>query len=477
MSSVGDASAEPTIASKARVATLVGILSLLIIGQAASGYIHEQNSQAATQTIISENAKAFIAYASNTGSFLMESPKGGTWTGEAWASPEELSSTGGTLRWVRTVSCPLSARYYEKIVVTLSSDSYISAFVWTGSAWATTDNIGLVNAAAAAYRSYDVAYEGTSGDAVLVYAVDSVSPSQDLAYRVWDGSGWSAEGYINDAGHGGDINYRWMALRSDPTAGSDEIALIAVNQSNGDADAWIWDGSSWGNFLELESNLSSVRTSECLGLAYESSSGRALFAWCATGNVEARVWSGAAWEAEVPAVVISALNVRMITLKRDPTSDRIMAVTIDGEDDLNSILWDGAAWGVPVEHSTTLTTNTRRCADFEWEPSGSLGLLVYSEATGSLSYKTYAAPAAWGAALTVANPGTHPWVTMRRNPRSVAGDVRVFGATLNSNDDLYGFRWDGSTLTFEVSAFTVDSSVATYECFDVAVRPMISPLS
>ncbi len=474
---MGDAGGGQAVASKARVATLVGILVLLVIGQVASSYSYERSSQAATQTIISANAKAFIAYASNTGSFLMASPKGETWTGEAWVSPEELSTTGSTIRWLRAVSCPLASRYYEKIVITLSEDSYISAFVWTGSSWAVTDDIGLVNPAAAAYRSFDVAYEGTSGDAVLVYAVNSASGSHDIAYRVWNGAGWSVESYIDDAGHGGDINYRWMALRSDPTAGSDEIAMIAVNQSNGDADAWIWNGSSWGNFIELETNLSSVRTCECLGLAYESSSGRALFAWCAAGNVEARVWSGSAWEAEIPAVVISTTsNVRWITLKRDPASNMIMATTIDLDNDLNTILWDGVVWGAPEEHSVALTTTARRCADYEWEPSGSRGLLIYSEANGFLNYRTFTAPAAWGATQQAANPVGHPWVTMRRNPREVAGDVKIFGATLNGNNDLYGFEWDGSTLTIEGSAFTVDTTVAYYECFDIAVRPMMSPL-
>ena len=473
-----DAGGRRVVTSRSRLAMLLGGLILLIVGQVASGYVHEQSSQAATQTIVSANAKAFIAYTSNSGSLLMESPKGGTWTGEAWTYPEELSSTGGTLMWVRAVSCPLSERYYEKIVVTLSSDARISAFVWTGTTWSVYDDIGAVNSAAASYRSFDVVYEGTSGDAVLVYAVDSASGSEDLAYKVWDGSSWSTETYINDAGHGGDINYRWMALRSDPTAGSDEVALIAVNQSSGDADAWIWDGSSWGNFMELETSLSSVRTCECLGLAYESSSGAALFAWCAAGNVEARVWSGSAWEAELPAVVISVTsNVRWITLKRDPSSDIIMATTIDLDDDLNTILWDGASWGVPEEHATALTTTSRRCADYEWEPSGSTGLLVCSVESGSLSWKRYVAGGTWSVASTVANAGTHIWVTLRRNPREVSGDVKIFGAALNSNRDLYGFRWDGSTLTFEGSAFTVDTGSTTYECFDIAVRPMFSPLS
>lgn len=75
------------------------------------------------------------------------------------------------------------------------------------------------------------------------------------------------------------------------------------------------------------------------------------------------------------------------------------------------------------------------------------------------------------------NAGTHPWVQLRRNPRNVFGDTRMLGATLNSNHDLYGFNWDGSTLSFESIPFTADTTVLTYECIDIAFSPFGSPLS
>lgn len=457
--------------------TVAGLIVLLLLLPTVSAYTNQSNSKSTTQTIISARAKAFIAYASNTGSYTMSAPKGQTWTGSTWSNLEELETSGGTLRWVRVVHCPLISRYYEKIVVSLSSDEYLTAQVWNGNNWVVTDDIGKITAAGTDYRSFDIAYETTNGRAVLVYSVDSTNTARDLAYRIWDGSSWSTEAYIDDPGHGTNIQFRWVALRANPVSGSNELALIAINQSSGDCNAWIWNGSTWGNFLELESALSGVRDCECMAVAYESLSGKALFAWCAGSNIESRVWNGAAWEAELPAIAITTLNVRWVSIKPDPASNQIMALTMDGQSHLNTILWDGSSWATPLEHTTSLTHDTRRCADFEWEPSESKGLIVYSVASGSVTYKTYTAPATWGEASTPANAGTHPWIQLRRNPRDVSGDVKIFGATLNSNDDLWGFGWNGSTLTFEASAFTTDTTVTTYECFDLAVRPYISPLN
>jgi len=456
---------------------IVGLIVVLILIPQAFAYVHQQGSHTTTQTIVSANAKAFIAYASNTGSYLMAAPKGRTWTGLAWSNLEELGTSGSTVRWIRAAHCPLTSRYYEKIVVSLSSDGYLTAQVWNGNTWLTADNIGEITSAGTAYCSFDVAYETSSGGAMLVYAVDSTSSIRDLAYRIWDGSSWSAESYIDDPSHSTNIGYRWVELESNPISTSNEIALIAVDQTNADCNAWIWDGAGWGNFQELENALSGIRDNKCIGLAYEQTSGKAMFGWCYSTDVQFRRWNGVSWEDELPSISITTLNVRWLSLKADPQSNMIMALTIDGQNDLNTVLWDGSAWGSPFEHDDGITHIDKRCADFEWEPSGSKGLIVYSMVSGVVTFKTFSAPSTWGSVSTVSNAGTHPWIQLRRNPRAVSEDVKIFGATLNSNDDLWGFRWNGSTLTFEAQAFTLDTSVTTYECFDLAIRPHMSPLN
>ena len=171
---------------------------------------------------------AFIAYRDST--TTLNTSKERTWTGDsvAWGSQTEMPDAGSPVRFTRVAYCPLEARSFEKIVVTLSDDGYLDVYVWNGTAWTVTNNVGNVGTTANAYKSFDVAYEKTSGRALLVYAVLSTDTTKDLAYRIWTfGSGWGGEQYIDDTGHATDVQYRWIALASNPTNGSNEITMVA----------------------------------------------------------------------------------------------------------------------------------------------------------------------------------------------------------------------------------------------------------
>lgn len=440
----------------------------IIISSGAYALVYETKTQSVGQTILSSRVKAFICYRSNTGTNLVNSPKARLWTGASWSFPEEeLGDTGYNIRWVRVAFCPISLRYYEKIVVTLSADAYLDAYMWDGSSWRVTNNIGQVNTAADTFQSFDVTYESSSGKAVLVYAVSSSNASRDLAYRIWDGSNWSTEMYIDDTGHTSHENYRWVELESNPAGGSNEVALIGVDQTNADCNSWIWNGATWGNFQELENNLADVRGYKCIGLAYEQISGKAMFTWAYNTYVKSREWNGTNWKNEFPAINIGTSNVRMFSMKADPASNKLLTIIIDGGSNLNSIFWNGSAWDAPTIHDTAILNPGTRSADFDWEPSGSKGLLVWSTAQGSVSFKTFTAPSSWSGMSTVSNPGGHPWIQLRRNPKNVNGDVRIMGAILNSNQNLYGISWNGSLLVFESTPFTSDTTLTSYECFDL----------
>ena len=460
--------------SKKKAPKLKIAATLLFLLFLASPIAYSLVSYSANITITPLNrpfAIASIDYRSNTGINFLNSPKERTWNGSAWSSPEtEMDTAGSSVLWVRAVYCSLQSRSSEKIVVTLSTDDYLDAYVWNGSSWKTTNNIGQVNSGASPYQSFDIAYEGASGKAMLVYALASSDGTKDLAYKTWDGTTWSSETYINDVGHSGSINYRWVELESNPTIGSNEIALIAIDQTDADSNGWIWNGTAWGNFQELENSLSAVRDNEFMGVAYEHQSGQAMFVWSYSGFLESRKWNGTGWENEQPAINISTLNVRWVSLKADPSSNYLMATTIDGQSHLNTIFWNGSSWASPVVHDVGVTHTDRRCADFDWEPLGSKGLIVWSAVQNSVSYKTFTASAAWSNISTASNPSTHPWIQLKSNPKYVLGDVKILGATLNGNQDIFGIRWDGSVLTIESNAFTSDTSTIAYECFDIAFQ-------
>jgi len=410
--------------------------------------------------------RATIIYRSNTGTSITY-PKARTWDGTTWSSESELPNSGNTVYRTRLAYCTNSTRYYEKIAVTVSSDGYIDAYVWTGSSWSVTNNIGFVGTTAAAYRPFDIAYEETTGRAILVYGISSTDTTRDLAYRIWDGNSWSSDAYIDDDGHTTDIQIRWVTLESKPTSGSNEIGLIYIDGTNSDADAFIWDGNAWGNRHELTGTVSSI-TMEAIDIAYEQTSGNLMIVAGESGNIRWNRWTGS-WGTSATFDINTAASttMRWLTLKADPTSNRMMLASVDSGSDLCTADWSGSTWTVHTRHDATVDTNARRCADIAWEPSGSKVLLVWGTTSGSVSYKTWTSAGGWTSESTVSNAGTHPWIQLRRNPRDVAGDTKILGATLNSNYDIFSFTWDGTTLAFLPNEITASTTVVTYECFEI----------
>ncbi len=417
------------------------------------------------------STNAFIGYRSNTGTFLTNSSKGSSWDGNSWSSEEELPDAGSPVRWVRVSHSLTSASFYERIVVTLSDDGYLDAYVWDGSSWLYQtvggQDLGFIGTVANSYRPFDIAYE-SSGDAMLVYGISSTDTTRDLAYRIWDGNSWSAEAYLDDTTSTADIQYYWVRLASYPlsTGRVDEIALIGLDGTGIDANAWIWDGNVWGNSLELTNDVKR-NTEEDISVAYEQVSGDVMFIWGQKSDLRSRKWAGS-WQAQLPNIAIGG-EARWFTLKADPTSNMLMAVAPNKDLDLITVRWDGSAWTLDPAHDVEVDSITTRVADFEWEISGGKGLLVWGTTTGSISWRTFTAPSTWDTVSTETNSGTHPWVQLARNPRDVNGDLKIAGATLNSDNDLYVFDWDGVDLNFQ-PVLSTDVAGTTWESFDLSWR-------
>ena len=88
----------------------------------------------------------------------------------------------------------------------------------------------------------DVAYEEQSGDAVVVF-----NDGDELRYSVWNGSTWTTESALITAFAGSDPEH--MHLVTKP--GGDEMILVVSDKLEDDY-VMIWDGSSWGNALLLD---------------------------------------------------------------------------------------------------------------------------------------------------------------------------------------------------------------------------------
>jgi KaiC/GvpD/RAD55 family RecA-like ATPase len=396
-----------------------------------------------------------------------------------------MTSAGSPVLLVRVAYSPVAKYYNYKIVVALSDDGTLDAYVYNGTAWAVSNNLADLLAAAPSRseRPFDIVFSTTSGDALLVYAWynDAVN---DLAYRRWfaNNQSWSAQVLLDDTTQGTDADYSFVILSTDPTSNSDYVGAIALDLSNDDVVAWTWSGSSFGNQTQLTGTVS-ANDREDLGIAFDYTGELMIVA--GEGNNEVVRWNqwtktgGWGTSQTVDVDPTETQSPRYITLKPDPSSDDLMLTLLDGADDVHSAYWNGASWTTYPNQDTVVDAKDERCVDFEWEPTGGKGLQVRGTAPGQITWRTWTTGAGWGVDNNpTMGANAHPWVQLRRNPRNVNGDVKILGAVLeDSANDLGAIKWDGTTFTvIGSSTFTADTTVITYESFDLDFQMFGDPI-
>ena len=234
------------------LASLIIISILVMSFQFKPAYAADSNSAA-------------IAYRSNTGSCavnLLNCPKYREWNtfNLAWSSEVELPTAGSPVRFAWLEFSPVSTK---RVIVTLSDDGFLDSYVCssacrTPSSWTVTNDIVDLWATAptGAQRPFDMEFEKTSGDLILVYDRVTASATEDLFYRIMTAAATSfgAEGTIDDTTNTDTADEFHSFVRMASKSGADSIGMIAHSETDLDAIAWVWDGNAWGNQHELVTN-------------------------------------------------------------------------------------------------------------------------------------------------------------------------------------------------------------------------------
>jgi hypothetical protein len=285
------------------------------------------------------------------GEGVVTTPRYRVWSGSAWGSEASAQSVGGTIQWVMTAAGTTRNEY---ITGTQDASADINVQVYDADlgTWGDLQEVttGVSDITA---RGFDVAYESTSGDALVVYCDGDADPG----YYVWNGASWTGPSSIN---LGSANNCEYIQLASNPT--SDEI--IVVSRDTGTQyEAQVWDGSAWSNSVVLGS-MNQV-AHEGMAVEYEESGNQAMvvvsngtsanFAWVAWDS-DTDLWS-------TPTTQTIGNDFEAGMIARDAGTDRLGLCYADDDDDLGSLIWDGDGWAAFVaatnEFESTGTTNTR----------------------------------------------------------------------------------------------------------------------
>ncbi|HSB47446.1 MAG TPA: NosD domain-containing protein [Candidatus Bilamarchaeum sp.] len=408
----------------------------------------------------------------------------------SWGSEIELPTAGSPVREAVVKESPVSTKI---IVVTQSDDGNIDAYACfancaNASNWVVTNNIGSTGTPVAHSRRFDLEFETGTGNAMVVYAINSANTSRDLAFKTLPAlsasfSG-SAEQYIDDSLTGGgenggsDLQYTWVSLDRKPVSSSSELVLAGFDGTGNDINAWVWGGSSWANQVAITTGATATGGFEALAVKYAADGSKAMVIGGSgsAGDVNGQYWNGASWT----SANIGDINggggdnedVLWLTLKADPATDDLQAVGVETDNDLDTVYWNGAAWSITQGIDVGIDATSTRPADFDWNPTGSTGKLVWdTDGAGTTLSQRTCSPQCTGATSTISTyAGTGAWLALYRDP-TAADQVNILGARLNSAAALGSLMWNGTAFTnYGDAVIAANATNTTFESFTIAFQ-------
>ncbi len=325
------------------------------------------------------------------------------------------------------------------IVVGVDSFGVTTGERWTGTQWEAIPLNPLAAGVLNTRQSFAVAYEQTTGDAMLVW-----SDGATLKYATYTSQGWSSASTV--AAYTGAVPQR-LQMAEQPHG---EQLLLTISDSHVKDRALIWNGSSWGNEVVLDPGGGDFTEQIALSPAYESVSGDAIAFYGKTGDsaLYQRVFSksGAAWGAELSVSLgISGQPVTIVTAS-DPNSDRIGLAVMSNTGGFSRqdtlVRWSGSAWeaitqinGVSAVGGTTL--------DVAFESRSGDLLAAYADGGASPTLMTLAKNASsWSAPIT--GPDMGSTIGTLRLFADPASDHIMLGLETSSGK-LSFVEWDGQS--------------------------------
>lgn len=312
------------------------------------------------------SGKALVAFSLNSVAGVLQycfwdgsslSPAGCT-TPSTYAIDAPNCGTAATQSFARVKLFPYGEglkdkRTNEMLVIINEGNGRIFALRWDGSSFG---NCTLIAAAtpSTSIQNFDGAWEGSSGNAMVVWAEGTSASTTPFQYKrwirsntTWDSSGTNLPAQsVNRIGH-------WVDLAGASQEGKNHIAIMttsatAVGGTTGAGVPYIWDGTSmtkgneWPDIEHTLNDLSSVAI-EPLNAGV-----RALFVssgGAASDDTSYETWiEGTGFSAVTDVTGAMADDAESHKLVSSPNRNDIYLLGTNIDDSLQSQRWSGTAW-------------------------------------------------------------------------------------------------------------------------------------
>lgn len=384
-------------------------------------------------------------------------PRYAVWNGSAWGSDSSMPDIGGNANFVVARACPKRA---ETLFVAQDELEHVNVVLYKTSAWGAVTQV-CSGTSQTNNRPFDAAYEQASGDGLVVYWKDS---SSRIGYRTYNGTTLSSESTLNLSGATASA---YMALF--PRPGTDTIILLAEDSYGGGTSlsAAVWNGSSWGSWMQLTSNGIASTKNECFSLAFEGVSNTALCVY-AENNISTpryRTWNGSSWSSQSSMPSVGA-EPQWIRLVPDPASDEILFGELDSAKAISVNRWNGSSWGSNVQIESDTEYSSRRQFDIAYEYGTGDAIVAYSQSgQDRLRYRTWNG-SSWSSEKNGTDLGEWQSTIQLRTGTAIG---QVFVAAQGVSNGLYLVQWNGTSLSNDLLMESNLGGSASTEPFMLAV--------
>ncbi len=196
-----------------------------------------------------QSGDAVVAYGAGTAGQIQYRE----WNGTAWSAATNVTMGGtGQIQWVRLAANQL-VDYDKMMLVTVDSNGDGFAKPFNGTDWLASQSLGKVYSGAAGLtnaQTFDVAYEQTSGDALILWANSTINAPYYITYsnatETWGTIGLAFNG-------GGAATITNIQLAS--TNATDRIEMCYIEGTQADLDCQSWSGTAWGTGVGLDTSI------------------------------------------------------------------------------------------------------------------------------------------------------------------------------------------------------------------------------
>ncbi len=427
----------------------------------------------AQAAIIAQYTGGLLVYADDT----VGTPKYKVFDDTTGFGAEQSASSVGAsaINWIRVAASPTND---EWIIATRDAANVIKAQVCTGvdgGVSCGTPTTITATAGTHGFRNYDVAYERTSGDALLVYGT---ATADELRKIVWTGGAWGSDAAITTTRTTGTVE--WVELTS--RNGSDQIG-IAYSDTNDDVSAYRWSGTAVADEATAAITATAVTGDvRKFDVSFEGTSGDMLVvSWVAgAGTAATGQLVGTTWTIGTQTAVDMITG--FVDLQEPNPSDDDLAVFSHGTAAASNP-GEGFEWGGTGVVDGTAGDDIVQ----NWAANYQLGATAYVSTT------YYAATVHSSSATaddidwwTMNSAGTITNQSVNARTRGASRFIDLFDypsldkvllLTSDANSDLWADTWDGTTPSATVwvdrtsgGALETALSIGTKDVVDFAFR-------